>query len=101
MTHNSCVTLVATSVKYRSANDERSFFEWIERIHGVEGVKGIGRELHVEVRTDIDEIDLRDIIALFFRYGVDLTQIPRAFSVEKYPWLVKEGMYWFSAMFPE
>lgn len=93
--------LVARQVTYGSPNDERAFFEWLERIDGVESVKGIGEEVHIHIKADIDEYGLRDLVALFFRYNVDLTQIPKVISTQIHPWLLKEGMYWFSAMFPE
>ena len=56
--------LVAASVKYRSYNDERAFFEWLERIKGVERFEGIGHELRIHVSQDIDETALQDLIAL-------------------------------------
>jgi hypothetical protein len=93
--------LVATSVRYGSPNDERAFFEWLQRIEGVDRVQGTGRDLRIHVRRDMDELALRDLVASFFRYGVDLTQIPKVFAVEEHAWLLNDTAYWFRAMFPE
>ena len=101
MNDKSHATLVATWVTYGSYNDERAFFEWLERIEGVERFEGVGRDLLIYVSQEIEELGLRDLVALFSRYGVDLAQIPKAFSVGEHPWLLKETAYWFRAMFPE
>lgn len=92
--------LIAASVKYGSYNDERAFFEWLERIKGIERFEGIGHELRIHVSQNIDEPGLLDLIALFYRYGVDLTQIPKIFSAHAHPWLRQDTAYWFRAMFP-
>jgi len=94
-------TLVADSVKYRSDNDERAFFEWLQRIEGVTRFEGVGRELRIDVSPEIDEWGLRDLIALFFRYGIDVTQIPKVFPVDEHPWLHQDTAYWFRAMFSQ
>jgi len=101
MTTNASLVIVARSVRYYSASDERAFFEWLQRIDGFDHVKGIGEELHIHIKEDIDEYGLRDLVALFFRYNVDLTQIPKVVSTRQHPWLLKRNMYWFSAMFPD
>lgn len=95
---SSCVLLVTSAGRYRSANDERAFFEWLERIEGFDSVKGVGRELHIQLRKDIQKRGLIDLIGLFHRYGRDLTAIPRLFA--RRGWLRDEKRYWFSAMFP-
>lgn len=101
MKKSASLLFVARSVKYRSSNDERAFFEWLARIDGFESVKGVGNELHIQMNRDLGEHGLRDVIALFFRYNIDLTQIPKVIPPPQQPWLLKEGMYWFSAMFPK
>lgn len=93
--------LVAASVSYRTSNDERAFLDWLYRIEGVDRVQSAGGDVRVHVRRDIDEPALRDLVALFFRYGVDLTQIPKVFSVDAHAWLLDRSGYWFGAMFPD
>lgn len=93
--------VVARAGPYYSSNDERSFFEWLGRIEGFQSVKGIGRELHIQIREDIDQDGLEDLVGLFFRYGADLTQIPKVFSTERHPWLLNGKAFWFLAMFPD
>src|SRR5262245_27279915 len=101
MKTNSSLLVVARAGPYYSHNDERAFFEWLERIDGFQSVKGVGRELHIQIREDISEDGLVDLAALFFRYKADLTQIPRMFSVDRYPRLLNKKAFWFSAMFPD
>lgn len=101
MKRESNLTFVAKRVTYGSANDERAFFEWLERIDGVDAFDGVGSDLYVYVRKNIDEYGLRDLVAIFFRYKVDLTQIPKSVSVEDHSWLLNKEAYWFLLMFPE
>jgi hypothetical protein len=43
--------LILTPLQYYTQNDEDLFFEWLGKIKCVESFKGIGEELHVQVRS--------------------------------------------------
>jgi hypothetical protein len=73
----------------------------VYRIEGVDRVQSVGGHVRIHVRRDIDEPALRDLVALLFRNGVDLTQVPKVFSVDAHAWLLDQSGYWFRAMFPE
>lgn len=92
------VVLLAVGVDYYSKHDEQAFFEWLQRIDGFKTMNGVGGELRIYIEPQIDKYGLRDLIGLFFRYNVDLTQIPRAFP--RRSWMRQETAYWFAAMFP-
>lgn len=92
-------TLVATSVTYYSSLDENAFFQWLDRIGCVAGYEGRGLDLTITLgRTPNDE-ELREIIALFYRYGVDMRQLA-SFSKERgRAWFRRQGMFWREAVF--
>jgi len=49
-------------------------------------VKGSGEELYVNVdKSKITEIDLREILALFYRYDVDMKQLGDFLNDENKP----------------
>jgi hypothetical protein len=68
--------LVCKRVIFYSPNDEAVFFEWMGRIKCVVGISGDGDEIRLKIkRRKISNSNLRDLIALFRRYCIDLTQL--------------------------
>jgi hypothetical protein len=68
--------LVCESVVFYSAADEEAFFSWLRRMPCVRAVDGVGSQLHVKVsRRVIASSCLRELIAIFFRYGVSMGQL--------------------------
>ena len=64
------------SVRYLSEGDEDIFFDWLNRIECVTSISGMGDLLTIEVeRSAITDECLRELIALFSRYQVDLSQL--------------------------
>jgi len=73
---SSVLKLICDSVSYHSQGDEISFFNWLNSIESVVAVEGFGTELEVTVSSnDIPDDDLREFIAIFTRYGVELKQL--------------------------
>ena len=72
--------LICDSVSYFSQGDETAFFNWLNSIECVVKVEGFGTELEVTVSSNnISDEELREFIAIFTRYGVELKQL-RAFE---------------------
>src|SRR3990172_3583772 len=68
--------LICRGIKYYSRKDENVFFEWIKKIDCIDSVVGIGRELHLNIACkDLHDDDLRDLLALFYRYSLDMKQL--------------------------
>jgi hypothetical protein len=88
--------LVATAVRYLSAGDETCFFEWLKRISCVADVRGEGLDLLISLRTPPRDDDLRELIALFFRYDVDMRQLAR-FATPA--WATDPSAYWHKRVF--
>jgi hypothetical protein len=53
---------------YFSQNDETAMFEWLGRIIIVRDVTGEGRDLIIRLKRPPADNQLRDLLALFFRY---------------------------------
>jgi hypothetical protein len=61
---------------YWSPGDEDAHFQWMQRIGCVREVKGVGRRLFLDIATDrVSEADLRELQAIYRRYGGDLSQL--------------------------
>lgn len=94
------VELQATGVRFFSQGDEAAFFGWIKSCTFVEQIEGHGRTLFIKVNSSaIDEDGLRELLALFRRYGVDLGQLV-AFDREEFAeWFRRADAYWHNDIF--
>ncbi|BAE66803.1 hypothetical protein [Xanthomonas oryzae pv. oryzae MAFF 311018] len=94
------VELQATGVRFFSRGDETAFFGWIKSFPFVEQIEGHGRTLFMKVNSSaIDEDGLRELLALFRRYGVDMAQLV-AFDREEFAeWFRRADAYWHNDIF--
>jgi hypothetical protein len=100
MSEDNLVVLEATRVLYRSENDESAFFEWLSKLECVQKYEGRGDTLSIHViRNKVDESALRELLALFYRYGVDMRQLAVFESGDFQPWFTNSQAYWFPSVF--
>lgn len=93
------VTLIAKEVAYFSPLDEDAFFTWLKSIGCVDEVRGVGRELHIEVRPPKDS-ELRELIALFCRYGIEQRQLAEFLTTQNASWFRdNRAAYWRTSIF--
>jgi len=65
---NDQIILVCTPLRFYTDNDEALCFEWIEKIKSIDKYHGVGRELHLLVKSNIiPNKDLLDLMGLFDR----------------------------------
>jgi|GEM_PF-2254488 len=70
------IKLVCKKVGFCSDFDEDAFFEWLKKISCISRIEGFGEELYINVdRSKFTEMDLREMLALFYRYDVDMKQL--------------------------
>ncbi len=91
--------LVASGVRYLSEGDERAFFGWLGRLECVQSFKGAGADLFISLSRAPTDDDLRELIALFYRYEIDLTQIAKHLTAGNAAWLRDAETYWHTRMF--
>ena len=59
-----------------SSTDEDLFFEWIEKIPSIIYFEGIGKNLLLYFKSKkVKFLDLRELLALFYRYKIDMKQL--------------------------
>ncbi|MBA4092320.1 MAG: hypothetical protein C0494_17255 [Sphingobium sp.] len=91
-----------TEVIFYHPADERAYFEWLERISCVESVKGDGAKgLVVTLRWNPSDDDLRQLLALAHRYGLDMRKFARFETEANREWFRNPIMYWFEGVFSE
>ena len=57
---------------YFSQNDETAMFEWLGRMAVLRDVTGEGHDLIIRLKRAPTDNQLRDLLALFFRYQMDM-----------------------------
>ena len=89
-----------TDVVFFHSNDERAFFEWFDRIPCVASVTGEGdRGLVVRLKGQPNQDDLRQMLALCQRYGVNMRQLAKFKTGANAGWFTDPKMYWHDAVF--
>lgn len=94
------VELQATGVRFFSQGDEAAFFGWLKTLPFIESTEGHGRTVYIKINSStVDEDGLRELLALFRRYGVDLAQLV-AFDREEFAeWFRRADAYWHKDIF--
>jgi hypothetical protein len=83
-----------------SANDESAMFEWLHKIK-ILTVEGIGADLCFKLRRRPTDGQLRDLLALFFRYGLNMRPLAALRTPANESWFADPAKYWFAAVFAE
>lgn len=96
------LTLIAKRVWYYSENDEAAFFEWLDKLACVKRYEGELDVLNIHVdKSKVDEHALRELLALFHRYRVDMKQL-RVFDRDEFAgWFRDPRAYWHAAVFDD
>lgn len=80
--------LTCKSVSFYSFKDEDAFFEWVKRISCIEKFEGAGDELYLDiVDRKVTDDELRELIALFYRYKIDMKQLQRFVNEDNKEWV--------------
>jgi hypothetical protein len=94
------LTHMDTGVFFYHFNDERTFFEWLRRIPCVERYVGEGRRgLVVYLKRRPRQDELRELLALCQRYGVNMRQLAKFETARNRCWFRDPKKYWYSAIF--
>jgi len=94
--------LICKAVKYHSLCDEDAFFEWIKKIPSIVRYDGALDELYLYMKgKNISNRDLRELIALFYRYKVEMSQLQIFMNKRNQKWFHdgKIKGYWHARVF--
>jgi hypothetical protein len=83
-------------IRYYSQLDEDHFFMWAKKIPCVKSIEG--GFLHIASKQ-LSEPDLRDLIALMYRYKLPMKQLAVFCDEGNKHWLKKRSMYWYRRIF--
>lgn len=96
------IILICKRTTFYSLKDEDAFFEWIKKIECIEKFEGVYDELHLYIACiDLHDDDLRDLIALFYRYRIkQMSQLKIFLNKKNQDWFyANKQTYWWKRIF--
>jgi hypothetical protein len=91
---------------YFSDHDEKSFFTWLETIpcvksfqDGIYDCKSESSTLVLRVSAQIDNISLRELVAIMKRYRLDMSMLRQFRTKDNEKWFAKKSSYWHDDVF--
>jgi hypothetical protein len=96
MTTTPTIELKAQKTRFFSRLDEEAFFTWLEKLPCVSKVEGKGDTVFIRVlESKVEECALRELLALFRRYGVGMKQLAVFDKQEFARWFHNRDAYWY------
>ncbi len=95
------VVLICKSVTFYAQKDEIAFFEWLEKIKCIDHIFEISDELHLHIKDKyIADDDLRDLIAIFYRYKIGMKQLQIFLNEKNKEWFYDyKKAFWHKQIF--
>lgn len=94
------IIIQVEEVMFCSQLDEAAFFEWLQKIRCVQSFEEKEHKLKLSIDRDaVDRLALLDLLAVFFRYNLDLKQLLIFEKPEFSEWLRRKEAYWQQLMF--
>lgn len=93
------IELCCRRVVFGSPGDEAAFFSWVGSIEGVQRVFGVGDTIRLEMPPVLPDEALRELLAVFRRYDIDMAQLARFASASNAAWFTAPGTYWHDRVF--
>lgn len=92
--------LSCKKVSFLSAGDESNFFSRIESLNGVSKMYGEGFSIVIETEDSIEDSSLKELIATFYRYQIDMSQLKSFMNKDNKCWFFSNTKaYWHRKVF--
>lgn len=89
------IYLDCSGVRFGSQLDEKYLFEWAMEIAGVLRWE----QDTLVVRNKLSDASLRELLALFNRYRIPMTQLAQFRNAKNEHWFAAPGTYWHARVF--
>lgn len=95
------IILICRAVHFYCRKDEDAFFEWIKKIDCIDEISAAGDELYLHIKEwPVDDQNLDDLIGLFYRYKIDMTQLKRFLTEDNKKWFFdNKKAFWHRKVF--
>ena len=92
--------LICESVQYYSEGDEAAFFSWLKNIPCIKHSACVGTQLELELEASPTDAQLRELIAVFYRYEISMVQLGQFQTKENEKWFYEnQKAYWHKQVF--
>jgi len=94
------IILECKRVRFFSELDELEFFERIKKIRCIESYEGISDSVFLKIKSkNISDLCLRELISLFYRYKINMTQLADFLNEKNKSWFLNEKAFWYNKTF--
>jgi hypothetical protein len=92
--------LIIQESTYYSQAGEDAFFDRLNSLRCVEAIKGASDGLHVTLCGLPTDMQLRELVALLYRYGLDMTPLAALRNEKNEAWFAKNReTFWHGRVF--
>ncbi len=98
------IILVCKELAFYSQRDQEIFLEWVSRLDCIQQVSGSGNELLLHLGSNMPaDWQLRELIGLFYRYKIDMSQLSIFLTDENKIWFCNQDSkeFWYQDIFKE
>ncbi|KWT89279.1 MULTISPECIES: hypothetical protein [unclassified Variovorax] len=92
-------TILIKEPQFYCYQDEKHFFDWLEGLKALKGMKRTPKGLALTVDFPIDDDSLADLIALLTRYRLDRATLKVFLNESNQKWFETSRAYWYRAVF--
>ncbi len=92
-------TLRCSKIIYFSHLDETMFFDALSKISGIRKFEGVGEDLVITTRRSLSSRSLQELIGLFTRYRIEMTQLAQYATKQNESWFRSPEKFWFKKVF--
>ena len=92
--------LIIKESTYYSQADEDAFYDRLNNLRCVKAIKGASDGLHVTLFRSPTDMQLRELVALLYRYGLDMTPLTALRTEKNEAWFAKNReTFWHDRVF--
>ncbi len=91
--------LKCRGVRYLSEGDELVFSYWLKNISVIKKIDYKDFDIYLTIPKRISRRNLLNIIALFYRYRIDMKQLKQFLTKENKYWFHWKGKFWYKKIF--
>ena len=93
--------VIQEPVPFFSDGDEDCFFQWLKSIDAVKDFFRCPSGLEITLTEPVDDPNLRELIGLMTRYGLDMKWLRSLRTQQNEGWFASEKMYWHQSVFKD
>jgi hypothetical protein len=92
--------LIARLGSFFSPGDEKACFDWLQSIPCVGSIGGRLRDIHIGVKKPPSNSELRELLALFYRYRIDMRPLAAFKNKRNAAWFAEDrDTFWYARVF--